>query len=124
MVDLSYYIKESSSPSGCNSYDAKQFECDRYLDCESCLEDKIIEHDKHIIEQYKENTKLKDTIKNIHDNVAKEMYCKGVGDFAILMKETLNHDWATTKISEQIIYNRLFDECDRIAKQLWAGVNI
>ena len=39
------------------------------------------EHDKHIIEQYKENTKLKDTIKNIHDNVAKEMYCKGIDDF-------------------------------------------
>ena len=121
MVDLSYYIKVSSSPSGCNSYDAEQFKCDRYLDCESCLEDKIVEHDKHIIEQYKENTKLKGTIKEIHDNVSKEMYCKGVDDFAILMKETLNHDWATTKISEQIIYNRLFDECNEIAEQLKAG---
>ena len=39
------------------------------------------EHDKHIIEQYKENTKLKDTIRNIHDNVAQEMYCKGIDDF-------------------------------------------
>ena len=57
MCDLSYYIKISSSPSGCNSYDAKQFKCDRYLDCESCLEDKIKEHDKQIkaevIEEYK-----------------------------------------------------------------------
>ena len=57
MIDLSYYIKVSSSPSGCNSYDAKQFKCDRYLDCESCLEDKIKEHDKQIkanvIEEYK-----------------------------------------------------------------------
>ena len=76
------------------------------------------EYDKHVIEQYKADTNLKDTIKDIHDNVAKEMYCKGIDDFAILMKETLNHDWATTKISEQIIYNRLFDECDRIAEQL------
>ena len=62
MIDLSYYIKVSSSPSGCNSYDAKQFKCDRYLDCESCLEDKIKEHDKQIkanvIEEYK-NTLLK-----------------------------------------------------------------
>ena len=48
MSDLSYYIKVSSSPSGCNSHDAEQFKCDRYLDCESCLEDKIKEHDKQI----------------------------------------------------------------------------
>ena len=57
MCDLSYYIKVSSSPSGCDSYNAKQFKCDRYLDCESCLEDKIKEHDNQIkaeaIEEYK-----------------------------------------------------------------------
>ena len=49
MCDLSYYIKVSTSPSGYNSYDAEQFKCDRYLDCESCLEDKIKEHDNQII---------------------------------------------------------------------------
>ena len=81
MIDLSYYIKVSSSPSGCDSYNAKKFKCDRYLDCESCLEDKIIEHDKHIIEQYKADTNLKDTIREIHDNVAHEMYCKVIDDF-------------------------------------------
>ena len=57
MSYLSYYIKVSSSPGGCDSYNAKQFKCDRYLDCESCLEDKIKEHDKQIkanaIEEYK-----------------------------------------------------------------------
>ena len=57
MSELSHYITVSSSPSGCDSYDAKQFKCDRYLDCESCLEDKIKEHDKQIkaevIEEYK-----------------------------------------------------------------------
>ena len=57
MIDLSYYIKVFSSPNGCNSHDAEQFKCDRYLDCESCLEDKIKEHDKQIkeevIEEYK-----------------------------------------------------------------------
>ena len=57
MSDLSHYIKVSTSPSGCNSYDAEQFKCDRYLDCESCLEDKIKEHDNQIkaeaIEEYK-----------------------------------------------------------------------
>ena len=80
MIDLSYYIKMRSIRTGCNFDNAKQFECDKYSDCESCLEDKIIEHDKHIIEQYKENVKLKDTIKDIHDNVSHEMYCKGIDD--------------------------------------------
>ena len=45
MSELSHYIKLRSGLSGCN---AKQFECDKYLDCESCLEDKIKEHDKQI----------------------------------------------------------------------------
>ena len=45
MSELSHYIKLRSSLSGCN---AKQFECDKYLDCDSCLEDKIKEHDKKI----------------------------------------------------------------------------
>ena len=52
MNRLSYYIKVSSSPSGCNSNNAKLFECDKYLDCESCLEDKIKDHDNHIISEF------------------------------------------------------------------------
>jgi len=92
MVDLSYYIKVSSSPSGCNSYDAEQFKCDRYLDCDSCLEDKIIEHDKHIIEQYKENIKLKDTIRNIHDSVSIQMYCKGIDDLCKAITNATMYD--------------------------------
>ena len=71
MSDLSHYIKVISSIAGCNSYDAEQFKCDRYLDCKSCLEDKIIEHDKHIIEQYKENTDLKN--KQLIDKVIEEL---------------------------------------------------
>ena len=54
MSELSHYIKLRSSLSGCN---AKQFECDKYLDCDSCLEDEIKEHDNQIreevIEEYK-----------------------------------------------------------------------
>ena len=57
MIDLSYYIKVSGSPSGCDSHNAEKFKCDRYLDCDVCLEDKIKEHDKQIranaIEEYK-----------------------------------------------------------------------
>ena len=84
MSELSHYIKLRSGSSGC---DAKLFECDKYLDCDSCLEDKIKEHDKQIIEQYKADTNLKDTIKDIHDNVAKEMYYKGIDDFVHKVKE-------------------------------------
>ena len=49
-------------------------------------------------------------------------YNKAIDDFAILMKEAFNHDWATTKIYEQIIYNGLFDKCNEIAEQLKEGV--
>ena len=45
MSELSHYIKLRSSLSGC---DTKLFECDKYLDCDSCLEDKIKEHDKQV----------------------------------------------------------------------------
>ena len=45
MSELSHYIKLRSGLSGCNS---KQFECDKYLDCDSCLEDKIKEHDNQV----------------------------------------------------------------------------
>ena len=51
--------------------------------CEHCnekLNELLDEYDKHVIEQYKADTNLKDTIKEIHDNVANEMYCKGVDD--------------------------------------------
>ena len=66
--ELIHYIKLRSSLSGC---EAKQFECDKYLDCESCLEDKIIEHDKQLIEQYKANINLKN--KQLVDKVIDEL---------------------------------------------------
>ena len=71
MSELSHYIKVSSSPSGCDSYNAKKFKCDRYFDCENCLEDKIEEHDKHIIDQYKANINLKN--KQLIDKVIEEL---------------------------------------------------
>ena len=52
-------------------------------DCENCkrlTKEWLDEYDKHVIEQYKADTNLKDTIREIHDNVAKEMYCKGIDD--------------------------------------------
>ena len=53
-------------------------------DCDYCevkLNELLDDYDKHVIEQYKADTNLKDTIRDIHDNVAQEMYCKGIDDF-------------------------------------------
>ena len=54
-------------------------------DCDNCkrlTKEWLDEYDKHVIEQYKADTELKDTIREIHDNVSQEMYCKGIDDFA------------------------------------------
>ena len=48
--------------------------------CEVKLNELLDEYDKHVIEQYKADTNLNDTIREIHDNVAREMYCKGIDD--------------------------------------------
>ena len=50
------------------------------VDFELFFNNWLDKYDKHVIEQYKADTNLKDTIKDIHDNVAQEMYCKGVDD--------------------------------------------
>ena len=55
----------------------------RFIGCSQCnekLNEILDEYDKHVIEQYKADTNLKDTIREIHDNVAQEMYCKGIDD--------------------------------------------
>ena len=52
-------------------------------DCDNCkrlTKEWLDEYDKHVIEKYKADTNLKDTIREIHDNVAQEMYCKGIDD--------------------------------------------
>ena len=59
--------------------DYESCNCD---DCNRVLEEWLYDYDKHVIEQYKADTGLKDTIREIHDNVANEMYCKGIDDFA------------------------------------------
>ena len=56
--------------------------CDVYpcVDFNLFFNNWLDKYDKHVIEQYKADTNLKDTIKDIHDNVAQEMYCKGIDD--------------------------------------------
>lgn len=69
-------------------------DCDKYqcFDCNLMLNKWLDEYDKEIreetIKEYsnklneklKADTHLKDIIREIHDNVAQEMYCKGIDD--------------------------------------------
>ena len=64
------------------------------------------------------NPNLTEMIREIHDGVAREMYCKGIDDFAILMKAAINQDWATNTTYGPITYNRLIDKSNEIADEL------
>ncbi len=85
--------------------DYESCNCD---DCNKVLEEWLYEYENHVIEQYKADTNLKDTIREIHDNVAQEMYCKGIDDFA----EKMKYEYGSDEIHETI---------DEIAEQLKAG---
>ena len=70
---------------------------DSNLNCDYCnrlLNKWLDEYDKHVIEQYKADTGLNDTIKDIHDNVAREMYCMGIDDLTEKLKDyfVIPHD--------------------------------
>ena len=54
----------------------------------------INEYYNKINEKINTDTNLKDTIKEIHDNVAQEMYCKGIDDLVEGLKEyfVIPHD--------------------------------
>ena len=68
--------------------DYESCNCD---DCNRVLEEWLYDYEKHVIEQYKADTNLKDTIREIHDNVANEMYCKGIDDLTEKLKEMANN---------------------------------
>ena len=78
-------------------------------DCDYCnvkLNELLDEYDKQIrtevINEYynkineklKTDTNLKDTIRDIHDNIAREMYCKGIDDLTEKLKDyfVIPHD--------------------------------
>ena len=65
------------------------------------------EYDKHVIEQYKADTNLKDTIRDIHDNVAQEMYCKGIDDMCTEISTYKMYDEYGTVIDLLEIAKRL-----------------
>lgn len=100
-------------------------ECDY---CKVKLNELLDEYDKYVIEQYKADTALKDTIREIHDNVAKEMYCKGIDEFMkalITMYEKYDID-DVFKNSDTYSYTNacyIFEHyIKEIAEELKAGV--
>ena len=92
--------------------------------CDYCyvkLNEWLDKYDKHVIEQYKADTNLKDTIREIHDNVAKEMYCKGIDDFVekVELKYLgVNPD----ELYEKYYPREICEQIKEIANQLKAGV--
>ena len=111
--------------------DYESCNCD---DCNRVLEEWLDEYDKQIRaeaindyyrtlnEKINTDTNLKDTIRDIHDNVAQEMYCKGIDDLTEKLKEMANN--SSTK------YIRLSEKetittygVEQIAEQLKAGEN-
>ncbi len=87
--------------------DYESCNCD---DCNRVLEEWLYDYEKHVIEQYKADTNLKDTIREIHDNVAKEMYCKGIDD--------LCNEISTYRMYDE--YGNVIDVLE-IVKRLKAG---
>lgn len=95
-------LLENICPAGCAN-DCVSLDCNRH--CYEILNKFLDEYDKHVIEQYKANTGLNDTIRDIHDNVAHEMYCKGIDD---LMEK-----------SEYLLCgNLIYQEMEDIAEEL------
>ena len=104
--------------------DYESCNCD---DCNRVLEEWLYDYEKQVIEQYKADTNLKDTIRDIHDNVAREMYCKGIDDFMkalITMYERYDID-AVFESSDTYSYTNacyIFEHyIKEIAEELKAG---
>ena len=95
--------------------DYESCNCD---DCNRVLEEWLYDYEKHVIEQYKADTGLNDTIKDIHDNVSQEMYCKGVDDFVHKIKE---HHYVLSDVINSRDYGMFTVGIEQIAEQLKAG---
>ena len=95
--------------------DYESCNCD---DCNRVLEEWLYDYEKHVIEQYKADTNLKDTIREIHDNVAKEMYCKGIDELVQKVKE---HHYVLSDVINSKDYGMFTVGIEQIAEELKAG---
>ena len=112
-------LLEKICPAGCTN-DCVSLDCNRH--CYEILNKFLDEYDKHVIEQYKADTGLNDTIREIHDNVAKEMYCKGIDELVQKVKE---HQYVLHILSDFMNcedYGMFTVGIEQIAEELKAGV--
>ena len=100
---------------------------DTNFDCKDCIRvmnERLDEYDNHVIEQYKANTRLNDTIREIHDNVAQEMYCKGIDDFAayirekVLFEERWLVDCKSNNANTNIAFSSIMTFINSVAEEL------
>ena len=100
--------------------DYESCNCD---DCNRVLEEWLCDYEKHVIEQYKANTNLKDTIREIHDNVAQEMYCKGIDDMFNEINTCRTYDEYVDGMNIHRTYDEYVNVLDilEIVKRLKAG---
>ena len=108
---LLYLICPSERKNNCEDYHC--------INCNLLLIKWLDEYDKHVIEQYKADTNLKDTIKDIHDSVANEMYSKAVDDFVHKIKE---HHYVLSDVINSTDYGMFTVGIEQIAEELKAGV--
>ena len=106
-------LLENICPTTCTD-DCVLLGCDY---CNAKLHELLDEYDKHVIKRYKADTNLKDTIREIHDRVAQEMYCKGIDDFVekVELKYLgVNPD----ELYEKYYPREICEQIKEIAKQL------
>lgn len=93
------------------------------IDCQNVMNTYLGEYDKHVIAQYEaEHGNLADTIREIHDNVAREMYCKGIDELVQKVKE---HHYVLHILSDFMNcedYGMFTVDIEQIAEELKAGV--
>ena len=65
------------------------------------------------------NPNLTEIIREIHDGVVKEMYCKGVDDFVQKVKE---HQYVLSDVINSRDYGMFTVGIEQIAEELKAGV--
>ena len=70
----------------------------------------INEYYNKINEKLKTDTNLKDTIREIHDNVAKEMYCKGIDDMCTEISSYFTYGYCGNVID-------VFEIADKLKEQ-------
>ena len=75
-------IENNIAKANCNKLNMEEYEEKQKQIYKQIRADAINEYYNKINEKLKTDTNLKDTIRKIHDNVAKEMYCNGIDDFA------------------------------------------